>query len=179
MKKYISKGAIIVGLIFTGFILFSVFHNMANERYSVEFFKGSNHKYYENTPDAAQIDVSPKIAWEHTPAINKWLGWIFLIVMWGAIWYVDTDRYLGKRRANNPGGQRNGLAVVLILIPLLLCATFFFAGYSSRLDNTIVVERSQFDSWLNTGAIEQKGEKTYIDKADTIRNRFKTHVFIR
>lgn len=173
MKKIISSSGFVVTLIFTVFIVFSVVHNWKNERYSVEFFKGSNHKYYENTPDAAQIQVSPALAWDHVPVVNKALGWIFLIVLWGAIWFVSTDRHLGKKKVTDPGGDRNGLAVVLILIPLLLCAVFFFAGYASKYSsNYVVVERSQFDSWLSTGAIEQKGEKTYVDKADTIKPYF-------
>lgn len=173
MKKTFSKGALIVAIMFTGFILFSVFHNWQNERYSVEFFKGSNHKYYENTPDAAQIQVSPALAWKHTPVINKVLGWLFLGLMFVGIFIVDNDYHLGKKKPNDPGGQGNGLASLIVGIPLVLCTVFFFAGYASRYSNNYtVVERSQFDSWLSTGAIEKKGEKTYIDKADTIRPYF-------
>lgn len=173
MKKIISSSGFIVALVFTGFLMFSVVHNWKNERYAVEFFSGSNHKYYENTPDAAQINVSPALAWDQVPAINKALGWIFLFALWFAIWFVSTDRHLGKKKVTDPGGDRSGLAIVLILVPLVLCAVFFFAGYASKYSsNYVVVERSQFDSWLSTGAIEKKGEKTYIDKADTIRPYF-------
>lgn len=173
MKKTLTRSALFVGLGFTAFILFSVIHNWKNERYSVEFFEGSKHKYYENTPDAAQIQVSPAIAWQHVSIGNKVLGWLFLILFWAAIWFVNTDRHLGKKKANDPGGDRNGLALGLFAVPILLSALFFLIGYSSKYSNNyVVVERSQFNSWLNTGAIEKKGEKTYIDKADTIKPYF-------
>jgi hypothetical protein len=173
MKKIISNAGIIVGLIFTAFILFSVLYVWKNERHDVEFFAGSNHKYYENTPDAAQIQVSPALAWKQVSVFNKSMGWIFLVLIWVALWFVTTDRHLGKRKANDPYKEANGIAVFIIALPLVLCAVFFFAGYSSKYSNNyVVVERSQFDSWINTGAIEQKGAKTYIDKADTIKPYF-------
>lgn len=173
MKKLIDKYAVIVGIIFTAFIVFSVAYVWQNERYDVEFFSGSKHQYYENTPDAAQINVSPALAWDHVSAGAKIIGWVLLAAMWLAIWYVATDRHLGKKKPNEAGDQRNGLAVVLIAIPLVLCAASFFGGYSSKYSsNSVVIERQRFNSWLSTGAIEKKGEKTYIDKSDSIKMLF-------
>jgi hypothetical protein len=138
----------------------------------VQFFAGSNFNGYEQTPPAAQIEVSPALAWEQVPTINKVLGWLFLGALWFAIWFVDTDRFQGKKKTTGPG-KRQGLAVILILIPLILCAVFFFGGYSSKLSsNAVSIERVRFDEWIKTGAVEQKGERTYIDKADSIKPLF-------
>lgn len=165
---------IIIGLIFTGFILFGVIHNKTNNRHSVEFFSGSHFTNYENYGPSAKIDVSPAIAWEHTSGLLKTLGWLFLVVMWGGVWYVATDRYLGKTN-NQGGGNRYFLAYLVTIGPLVLSLIFFLSAYSSGLTaNSAAVERSRFDGWLKSGVVEKRGEKTYIDAegSDTLRNLF-------
>lgn len=163
----------IIGAIFTAAILFGVIHNTANKRHSVEFFSGSNFSAYEQTPPAAQIDASPAIAWKHTSGGLKALGWIFLVIMWAGLWFVYKDGHI-----TNSGNSKKinvGLAYAITGGPLLLSMVFFFAAYSSGVsNNSVTVERSRFDGWVQTGAIKQKGEKTYVDAngSDTLKNLF-------
>lgn len=172
-KKIISRAGLIAALAFTIILLFSVFVTWTNQRHNVEFFSGSNFNGYEQTPPVAQIQISSALAWEHTSTATKVIGFIFLGLLWLAIWFVDNDKHLGKKKPSDPGGDRNGLAAFLILIPLVLSAAFLFGGYSSKYSNNYVsVEKIRFDEWLKTGAVEQRGGKTYIDKADTIKPYF-------
>ncbi len=171
---------IVVASIFTVFIVFGVIHNTTNKRHSVEFFSGSNFSGYEQTVPAAQIDASPAIAWDHTSGFLKALGWVFLGLLWVGCWYVGTDRHLGK--VNSGGGEKKGLAYLFTAGPLILSVVFFFAAYSSgQANNSISVERSRFDGWVQTGAIKQRGEKTYVDGkgSDTLTNLFKGKDWIK
>jgi NADH:ubiquinone oxidoreductase subunit 5 (subunit L)/multisubunit Na+/H+ antiporter MnhA subunit len=173
--------AVIIGAIFTAFIVFALIHNTSNNRHSVEFFSGSNFSGYEQTPPAAQVDVSPAIAWkEHTPGGLKFLGWFFLAAMWAGLFYVSMDFHIKKT-----GGEKKentGLAYLVIAGPLLLSIVFFFAAYSSgQSSNSVSVLRSRFDGWVQTGAIKQKGEKTYVDASgsDTLKNLFTNKIWIK
>jgi hypothetical protein len=171
MKKNLL---LIIALIFTGFIVFSVIHNNSNVRHSVEFFSGSKFEGYENTEPSAVIDVSPAIAWQHTSGFLKALGWIFLAAMWVGFWYVATDRYLGKTNSRG-GGDRAFLAYLVTIGPMILSIIFFLSAYSSGLtSNSVAVQRERFDGWLKSGVVEKRGEKTYVDAdgSDTLKNLF-------
>lgn len=173
IKKILSPAALAVGLVFTIFILISVFGTRADEKFNIVFFSGSNFIGYEQTPPAAKIEVSPALAWDHVSTSTKTLGWIFLVVMWLAIWSVDSDAVLGTKKVTDPGGTKTVIGVGIILAPLILSAIFFFASYSSQFNNNYVsVTRDRFDEWVGTGAIIKTGEDRYIDHADTLKSLF-------
>lgn len=176
MKK---NAMYLIGLIFTALIVFGVFHNAANTRHHVEFFAGSNFQGYENFGPSAKIDASPAIAWKQTSNFPKAMGWIMLAVMVWGMWYVGTDRYLG-------GSKKKGDGVFLGYLftagPMVLSFLFFFIAYSSgSTSNSVGVERERFNDWLQTGAIEKRGEKTYVDAAnsDTLKTLFINRKWIK
>jgi hypothetical protein len=60
--------------------------------------------------------------------------------MWVAVWYVSNDKHLGRHREGNgavKGKQR--LGAILIFVPVVLSAVFFFSSYSASLDLGSVV----------------------------------------
>jgi hypothetical protein len=169
-----SKIALLIGLLFTAFIGFSVLHNWKNERHSVEFFQEVIREHYENSPAVAQVQVSPAIAWQHTSGAAKFFGFFFLAVMWAGIWFVDQDKHLGKKKTVSDSTKGlNGIALAIVGVPLILSAVFLFSGYSSKfVSNYVEIKKERFDGWVKSGAVEQKGEKTYVDKADSMKTLF-------
>jgi len=173
-KDVLSFTALIVGLIFTVGICFAVVHTCLNDRFPVEQFKEVVRPGYETAPAATAVHISPSLAWEKTPDFPKALGAIFIVAMWVGIWIVSTDRHFSKNKSpNDAGGQNIGVAFLLVFGPLILSAVCFFGWYSGKFANNYVsIEKQRFDNLLNTGAIEKKGEKTYIDKADSLKTLF-------
>lgn len=172
MKNTISKAGLFLGIAFTALILFAVLHNWQNEKHQVQFFAASQHEYYENAPASAQIQISPALAWDRVPGINKFLGFLFLAAMWFGIWYVATDRHLGRKRVTDPGKPNNALAGGLIFVPLCLSVVLFLASYSSIYSNNYVtVTKDRFDGWVQKEQVEKKGSK-YVDRADSIATLF-------
>lgn len=176
MKKINKKlvvAIVTLGLAFSVFIFFSVIHNASNKRFSVEFFQGVDREGYEDLSESAKIQVSPDVAWDHVGGGWKFAGWACLVLTWVAIIFVSTNGHQGNKRANDPGGDRTGLGIAIILAPVIFCCAFFFGGYSSKyVSNYESVDKVRFDEWVESGAIEKKGEKTYVDNADTLRNLF-------
>ena len=164
MKKMTLAG-LLTGIAFTLVMLIAILHNWDNKRHTVTFFQGSEFTNYENTEGVAQVNVSPAIAWDHTSGVAKFFGFVFLVAMWVGIYLIDT------KLQDLPAGGK----AAVFLLPLVISAALFFGGYSSKyVSNYKEVYKSRFDGWLQSGAIEQKGERTYIDSetSDTLKNLF-------
>jgi hypothetical protein len=180
MKKVISKGALVAGAIMGIFMLFAVVHNKTNNRFSVVHFNEVKRVGYESEPAATKVEISPALAFKNTPSAPVVLGFIFLGLFMAAVWFVDNDYHLGKKNAANAMSNREGLAFLLILIPLLLSAICFFGWYSGKqANNYVAIERTRFDKLENSGAIVKKGERTYADPVDSLANLFEGKQIIR
>jgi small-conductance mechanosensitive channel len=174
MKKQevLSFSAVILGLIFTIGIVFAVVQTSANERFPVEQFKKVVRPGYETAPAATAIHISPSLAWDKTPGFPKALGVIFLVAMWIGIYVVSADRHLSKKEK---AADKENIFVALLLTfgPLILSAVCFFGWYSGKFaNNYVAIEKQRFDNLVNTGAIEKKGEKTYVYKSDSLKTLF-------
>jgi len=181
MKKFsMTKAALYTAIGFTLIILIAIIHNWTNDRHSVEFVEATTFTHYENTPAQARIQISPALAWETISPGRKALGFFFLAMLWVSVWIVDSNTLHGKKSINDPEGRRPGLAILVIAIPLILSVVMFLGGYSNRFaNNYAVVTKDRFDGWLSSGIVEKKGEKTYKDKADSIRTIFKSKDIVR
>lgn len=171
-KDVLSFTAVIIGLIFTVAIIFAVVHTAANERFPVEQFKEVVRPGYETATAQTSVHISPSLAWDATPDFPKALGVIFLVAMWVGIWIVSTDSHLSKKEKSKDK-ENIGIAFLLTFGPLILSAVCFFGWYSGKFANNYVsIEKPRFENLINTGAIEKKGEKTYIDKTDSLKTLF-------
>jgi hypothetical protein len=180
MKKLFSKGAFIAGLVMAAFMLFAVVHNKVNNRFTVVHFKEIKRVGYESDPAATKVEISPALAFAHTPTAPIVIGFVFLGLFLLAVWFVDNDYHLGKKKDTGSMDKREGLAFLIILIPLLLSAVCFFGWYSGRqANNYVTIERTRFDNMENSGAIKKKGENTYTDPVDSLKNLFEGKQFIR
>lgn len=173
MKNLIKGGSMLVAVIFTVILLFGYFARKTNERHTVHFFQGSSYTYYENSGEVAKVDVSPAIVSKNRTGRDIAAG-IMLIVLWIAVWYVSTDRYLGNKSIHVAGGSdvKPGKAIGIVALPLVLCVVLFFGGYSEKFANNYKeISKDRFDKWLQSGAIEKKGERTYV--GDSLKALFK------
>jgi hypothetical protein len=184
MKKIMPVGAWIVGLGFTVFLFFAVIQNMTNDRFTVTHFAEHVREGYEAFPAITKIDVSPQLAWKDVGFGWKLLGFLSFAALWLGVFYVGTNRHLGKHKRNPDGtlsandadfkgGEARG--TLAILVPLILCLVFFFGGYSTRVANNYEeVAREHFDQWEKEGVIKKVNEKKYVDAkgSNTLKSLF-------
>ena len=149
----------IVAIAWTCFWLFAVIHNSTNDRFWVIFFPDVN---------VAQIQASPAWSWHHTSMLTITISGILLAVTWVAMLMVAKDWHVKFLGANGRGGQW------IPFVPMALSIIFLLAGYSSKLvSNYVEIPKDRFDTMVQTGAIEKRGEHTYIDaKGDSLATIF-------
>lgn len=184
MKKYLPIGSLIVGLGFTVILLFAVVFTSTSGRFPVTFFPENTIPGYATSLAYYNVFTSPAVARSHAPGFLALLAWVCFVAMWIAIWWVGTDRHQpkGSVESNLGKGDRTGMGIFIIALPLVLSVVFFFTGYSGRYgNNSVQVAKPLFESWVASGAIKQKNEKTYVDnsKEKVLKNLFKDKEFIR
>lgn len=164
MKKFLS--IFLLPIIWTA-IFFIAIGIAQGKRFTVNYNSPT-----EIAAGVYNVQTSPDLNWERTESFGRKLAWLFLGAMWVAVWFVATDRHLGKNTGDHETEQkaqqsRPKLGMLMVYAPLVLSAVFFFANYSSSyVSNYVQVDKPTFDSWLQEGKIEKKGEKTYVDATD-------------
>lgn len=174
MKKTIfPKAAAWISAIWTAVIIFCIVYVSQGERFDVMFVDKVPELNTQTPAASVTINASTELAWKETPIGWKIAGLAMWLVMLGGIVWIAYDNHLGKKKPDEPGGEKQGKAYAVVIIPLLLSSAFLFIGYSSSFSsNSKGVWRTRFDGWVQSGAIEKKGEKSYSDKTDSIKNLF-------
>jgi hypothetical protein len=94
---------------------------------------------------------------------------------------LQLTRHLGKQKlTDRDPDPKNSRGVIIIAIPLILSAIFFFGWYSPKFDNNyVIVPKARFDKLVSSGAVTKLGENTYRDNVDSLKHFFDGKQIIR
>jgi hypothetical protein len=116
----------------------------SNDKAEVVHFAAIDRDGYEDSPAQVRIYAPYSLKWEQAPQGGIILGYLFAALSWVAVWFVATDRHLGKRSGDAATEQkvvgfRSALGVAIPFVCVILSAVFLFSAYSSSLDMGSVV----------------------------------------
>ena len=132
-------------------------HNKTNNRFTITEFQST-----ELQAAAYRVDVSPAWAWEQTGGAARTFAYIFLVIMWVAIFLVAGDFHLRF------GSEKSTAGKWMITMPLVLCVALFLGGSSNvTANNYEQVSAPKFSEWVANGDIDKKGERTWVDASES------------
>jgi hypothetical protein len=144
MKNITSKLAVwmIVAASFMAILLFAKGYVANNNKFEVIHSQATKIPGYEASVEGVRVYASPAIKWDEAARFWKAAGWIFLLAIPVAAWYVGTDQSIFKKREELAGIQNRtpNNSWWVIFVAILLCAGFWFAGYSASLDKGSMVK---------------------------------------
>ena len=174
MKKKVKVVTFAIAILWTIIYLFAVKHNSSNERFAVVQFQATEIK-----PAITQVQVSPSLAWDEAKGVSTVVSLVFLIVMWVLFAACAVDFHLAFVNDPKKVGTAANLAVI---IPMAISFAFLLSAYSSMQQNNFVeVPKEQFVQWEQQRMIEQKGERTWVDKSEhkVLASLFANREFIK
>lgn len=151
-KGWWLTAALLMGMFLIAFVLTGV-----DNKYTV-----TKTDAYQATPNQAPspalayIQWSPHRAKQTVPMLPQVLGIIFWVLIGVACWYVGTDQHVGNKAT--VGDPKNGRALLIIVVPVVLTAVMYFGWYSGRFaNNEIQMPRSQFEALERSGDVKVHG----------------------
>lgn len=152
MQTFLSLG---IPCLWTLVMILAYILVKTNKKFPVTYFSNVGYR----------VDCSPSLAWSKNKNTSIIIGFVFFILMWVAFILAANDLITF--------GEHTSGANFLVLILELLSIIFFLSGYSSRLVNNYVqVNKTIFDAWVNSGAIEKRGDG-YVDiEGDVLLHSF-------
>lgn len=133
IKKRKDSGWVICALVMMAVLLFSYFYAYTGAEFTLKYDQPHQIAGYEASKAHVKVEAGRSLAGDLVHPFWEVGGWFWWLLIGVGAWYVGTGRYIPRKWTDDPkSGEWKKYASYIT--PLVLCAVFWFADYSSKLD---------------------------------------------